>query len=140
VASNLLGDILSDLGSSVTGSIGVAPSANLNPEGDYPSLFEPVHGSAPDIAGRGLANPVGQMWSGAMMLEHLGFPAAARHLQEAFESVLREGLGTADVGGPSSTSEFTAAVLAAIDALGVASAVNPPGRGTAATPASASLS
>ena len=78
VASNLLGDILSDLGSSVTGSIGVAPSANLNPEGDFPSLFEPVHGSAPDIAGKGLANPVGQIWSGAMMLEHLGHPEAAR--------------------------------------------------------------
>ncbi|WP_104138967.1 tartrate dehydrogenase [Arthrobacter sp. ZGTC131] len=117
VASNLLGDILSDLGSSVTGSIGVAPSANLNPEGDFPSLFEPVHGSAPDIAGKGLANPVGQMWSGAMMLQHLGHPEAAEHLQLAFESALREGLGTRDVGGPSSTSEFTAAVLAAIDGL-----------------------
>ncbi|QSZ52004.1 tartrate dehydrogenase [Paenarthrobacter sp. AT5] len=117
VASNLLGDILSDLGSAVTGSIGVAPSANLNPEGDFPSLFEPVHGSAPDIAGMGLANPVGQMWSGAMMLEHLGHPEAARHLQTAFESVLREGLGTRDVGGTSSTSEFTAAVLATIDAI-----------------------
>lgn len=117
VASNLFGDILSDLGSSVTGSIGLAPSANLNPEGDYPSLFEPVHGSAPDIAGKGLANPVGQIWSGAMMLEHLGHPEAAAHLQSAFESALRAGLGTRDVGGTSSTSEFTAAVLSAIDAL-----------------------
>ena len=115
VASNLLGDILSDLGSAVTGSIGVAPSANLNPEGDFPSLFEPVHGSAPDIAGKGLANPVGQMWSGAMMLQHLGHPKAAEHLQLAFESALREGLGTRDVGGTSSTAEFTAAVLTAID-------------------------
>ena len=78
VASNLFGDILSDLGSSVTGSIGLAPSANLNPEGDFPSLFEPVHGSAPDIAGKGLANPVGQIWSGAMMLEHLGHPRSGR--------------------------------------------------------------
>jgi tartrate dehydrogenase/decarboxylase/D-malate dehydrogenase len=117
VASNLLGDILSDLGSSVTGSIGLAPSANLNPEGDFPSLFEPVHGSAPDIAGKGLANPVGQIWSGAMMLEHLGHPDAAAHLQAAFESALRAGHGTRDVGGTSSTSEFTAAVLTAINAL-----------------------
>ncbi|MDQ0680502.1 tartrate dehydrogenase/decarboxylase/D-malate dehydrogenase [Arthrobacter pascens] len=116
VASNLLGDILSDLGSAVTGSIGVAPSANLNPEGDFPSLFEPVHGSAPDIAGKGLANPVGQIWSGAMMLEHLGHPDAAAHLQSAFESALRDGHSTRDVGGTSSTSEFTAAVLTAIDA------------------------
>jgi tartrate dehydrogenase/decarboxylase/D-malate dehydrogenase len=117
VASNLLGDILSDLGSSVTGSIGLAPSANLNPEGDFPSLFEPVHGSAPDIAGKGLANPVGQIWSGAMMLDHLGHPEAAAHLQAAFESALRDGHGTRDVGGTSSTSEFTTAVLSAIDTL-----------------------
>jgi len=117
VASNLLGDILSDLGSSVTGSIGLAPSANLNPEGDFPSLFEPVHGSAPDIAGKGLANPVGQIWSGAMMLEHLGHPQAAGHLQAAFEAALRDGHGTRDVGGTSSTSEFTAAVLSAIETL-----------------------
>ncbi|MDQ0865077.1 tartrate dehydrogenase [Arthrobacter globiformis] len=117
VASNLFGDILSDLGSAATGSIGLAPSANLNPEGDHPSLFEPVHGSAPDIAGKGLANPVGQIWSGAMMLEHLGHPEAAAHLQAAFESALRDGFGTRDVGGTSSTSEFTAAVLAAGDSL-----------------------
>lgn len=120
VASNLFGDILSDLGSSVTGSIGLAPSANLNPEGDFPSLFEPVHGSAPDIAGKGLANPVGQIWSGAMMLEHLGHPEAAAHLQAAFESALRDGFGTRDVGGTSSTSEFTAAVLTAINTLALA--------------------
>lgn len=117
VASNLFGDILSDLGSSITGSIGLAPSANLNPEGDFPSLFEPVHGSAPDIAGRGLANPVGQIWSGAMMLEHLGHPGAAAHLQSAFESALRDGHGTRDVGGTSSTSEFTDSVLSAINTL-----------------------
>lgn len=131
VASNLFGDILSDLGSSVTGSIGLAPSANLNPEGDFPSLFEPVHGSAPDIAGKGLANPVGQIWSGAMMLEHLGHPEAAGHLQAAFESALRDGFGTRDVGGTSSTSEFTAAVLSAIDALAANQAAS-----VAATPAS----
>lgn len=139
VASNLLGDILSDLGSAVTGSIGVAPSANLNPEGDFPSLFEPVHGSAPDIAGMGLANPVGQMWSGAMMLEHLGHPEAARHLQAAFESVLREGLGTRDVGGTSSTSEFTAAVLAAIDVIDAVPSFDPAiASAPAAVPASSS--
>ena len=129
VASNLFGDILSDLGSSVTGSIGLAPSANLNPEGDFPSLFEPVHGSAPDIAGKGLANPVGQIWSGAMMLEHLGHPEAAAHLRAAFESALRDGFGTRDVGGTSSTLEFTAAVLSAIDAL----AADQPANATAAT-------
>ena len=117
VASNLLGDILSDLGSAVTGSIGVAPSANLNPERQFPSLFEPVHGSAPDIAGQGLANPVGQIWSGAMMLEHLGHAAAASHLQLAFEEALRDGAGTRDVGGTSSTREFTDAVLGQIDIL-----------------------
>jgi tartrate dehydrogenase/decarboxylase/D-malate dehydrogenase len=117
VASNLFGDILSDLGSAVTGSIGLAPSANLNPERHFPSLFEPVHGSAPDIAGKGLANPVGQIWSGAMMLDHLGHPAAARHLQLAFEAALRHGAGTRDVGGTASTEEFTKAVLEAIDAV-----------------------
>ncbi|WP_327097545.1 tartrate dehydrogenase [Nocardia vinacea] len=122
VASNLFGDILSDLGSSVTGSIGLAPSANLNPEGDFPSLFEPVHGSAPDIAGKGLANPVGQIWSGAMMLEHLGHTEAADHLQAAFESALREGFGTRDIGGTSSTAEFTSAVLSAIDTLAASQA------------------
>ena len=120
VASNLLGDILSDLGSAVTGSIGLAPSANLNPEGEFPSLFEPVHGSAPDIAGKGLANPVGQIWSGAMMLEHLGHPEAAAHLQAAFEAALRDGHRTRDVGGTASTTEFTAAVLSAIDTLAAA--------------------
>jgi tartrate dehydrogenase/decarboxylase / D-malate dehydrogenase len=117
VASNLFGDILSDLASAVTGSIGLAPSANLNPQREYPSLFEPVHGSAPDIAGKGVANPVGQIWSGAMMLDHLGHTAAAQHLQTAFESALREGKGTRDVGGTSSTAEFTAAVLSAVDDL-----------------------
>src|SRR5207253_5801202 len=77
VASNLFGDILSDLGPACTGTIGIAPSANLDPERRHPSLFEPVHGSAPDIAGRKIANPIGQIWSGAMMLEHLGHPDAA---------------------------------------------------------------
>ncbi|HEY4269652.1 MAG TPA: tartrate dehydrogenase [Galbitalea sp.] len=115
VASNLFGDILSDLGSAITGSIGVAPSANLNPERQFPSLFEPVHGSAPDIAGLGIANPVGQIWSGALMLEHLGFTDAASHLTRAFESVLARGIATRDLGGSASTATFTRAV---VDTLG----------------------
>lgn len=114
VASNLFGDILSDLGSALTGSIGVAPSANLNPERDFPSLFEPVHGSAPDIAGRGIANPVGQIWSGAMMLEHLGAADAAADLMRAVEQVLAAGISTPDLGGTASTDGFTEAVLDAI--------------------------
>jgi tartrate dehydrogenase/decarboxylase/D-malate dehydrogenase len=111
VASNLFGDILSDLSAAVAGSIGVAPSANLNPPGEHPSMFEPVHGSAPDIAGQGVANPVGQMWATAMMLEHLGEPDAARALTSAFEAALADGVRTRDLGGTASTSEFTDAVL-----------------------------
>jgi tartrate dehydrogenase/decarboxylase / D-malate dehydrogenase len=115
VASNLFGDILSDLGSALTGSIGVAPSGNLNPERKHPSMFEPVHGSAPDIAGKGIANPVGQIWAGAMMLEHLGHPAAALQLTEAFETVLAAGDSTRDLGGTLSTSEFTKAVCTQLE-------------------------
>jgi tartrate dehydrogenase/decarboxylase/D-malate dehydrogenase len=111
VASNLFGDILSDLVAAVAGSIGVAPSANLNPAREFPSMFEPVHGSAPDIAGKGLANPVGQMWAGAMMLDHLGQEHAARRLIAAFEGVLASGISTPDLGGTSSTADFAAAVL-----------------------------
>jgi tartrate dehydrogenase/decarboxylase/D-malate dehydrogenase len=114
VASNLFGDILSDLGSALTGSIGVAPSGNLNPEKKHPSMFEPVHGSAPDIAGQGIANPIGQIWAGAMMLDHLGHPDAAAQLTSAFESVLASGRSTRDLGGSMSTAEFTAAVCEAI--------------------------
>ncbi|MFC5337093.1 tartrate dehydrogenase [Leucobacter denitrificans] len=115
VASNLFGDILSDLLSAAAGSIGIAPSANLNPEHEFPSLFEPVHGSAPDIAGKGLANPIGQMWAGAMMLEHLGQKAAAAELTGAFESVVALGHSTPDLGGSLSTEEFTAAVIEQIN-------------------------
>lgn len=111
VASNLLGDILSDLASAITGSIGVAPSANLNPERRHPSMFEPVHGSAPDIAGKGIANPIGQIWSGAMMLDHLGEPAAAAHLVAAFEESLRAGVMTGDLGGTATTETFVESVL-----------------------------
>ena len=91
VASNLFGDILSDLGPAVTGTIGIAPSGNINPERRFPSMFEPVHGSAPDIAGKNIANPIGQIWSGAMMLEHLGAKDAAEAIVAAIERVLASG-------------------------------------------------
>jgi tartrate dehydrogenase/decarboxylase/D-malate dehydrogenase len=111
VGSNLFGDILSDLGPAVAGTIGIAPSANINPEGEFPSMFEPVHGSAPDIAGRGVANPIGQIWSGAMMLEHLGEVEAARAIEVAIEAVLAEpGLRTPDMGGSARTVDLGKAV------------------------------
>ena len=112
VASNLFGDILSDLAAAAAGSIGVAPSGNINPPKDFPSMFEPVHGSAPDIAGQGIANPVGQMWAAAMMLEHLGEAEAGAALVAAFEAALADGVRTADLGGTAGTDEFTEAVLA----------------------------
>ena len=111
VASNLFGDILSDLGAAIVGGIGLAPSANVNPDRTYPSMFEPVHGSAPDIAGKGIANPVGQMWAAAMMLEHLGEISAARHLEAAFEQTLADGIRTGDLSGSATTNEFTQEVL-----------------------------
>jgi len=114
VGSNLFGDILSDLGPAATGTIGIAPSANLNPEREFPSMFEPVHGSAPDIAGKGIANPIGQIWSGAMMLDHLGHPDAAQAVVHAIEDVLREGPRTADLGGKATTKEVGKAIAAAI--------------------------
>ena len=110
VASNLFGDILSDLGPACTGTIGIAPSANLNPERDFPSLFEPVHGSAPDIYGKGIANPIGQIWSGAMMLEHLGYPDAAAAVMQAIETVLAEGPRTPDMGGKAKTADVGRAI------------------------------
>jgi len=110
VASNLFGDILSDLGPATTGTIGIAPSANLNPEREYPSMFEPVHGSAPDIYGKGIANPVGQIWSAVMMLEHLGEGEAAAGVMAAIESVLADGPRTPDLGGRASTSEMGTAI------------------------------
>jgi len=114
VASNLFGDVLSDLGSAITGSLGIAPSANLNPERDFPSMFEPVHGSAPDIAGKGIANPVGQILSGAMMLEHLGYGEAARAIDTAVEKVTGENIKTPDLGGKSSTREVGEAIEKAV--------------------------
>jgi len=113
VGSNLFGDILSDLGPAVAGTIGIAPSANLNPERDFPSMFEPVHGSAPDIAGQGIADPVGQIWSGAMMLEHLGHADAAAAVERAIEHVLEHGPRTRDLGGMASTHEMGAAIARA---------------------------
>ena len=116
VGSNLFGDILSDLTAAVAGSIGIAPSANLNPEREHPSMFEPVHGSAPDIAGRGVANPIGQIWSGALMLEHLGHPQAGAAVMRAVERVLGDGgPRTADLGGTATTAEVTAAVVEALE-------------------------
>jgi tartrate dehydrogenase/decarboxylase / D-malate dehydrogenase len=116
VASNLFGDILSDLGPGVTGTIAVAPSANINPERVFPSMFEPVHGSAPDIAGRGIANPIGQIWSAAMMLEHLGEPDAGRAIMEAIETVLTSSNAplTPDLNGTASTSELGTAIADAV--------------------------
>jgi tartrate dehydrogenase/decarboxylase/D-malate dehydrogenase len=115
VGSNLFGDILSDLGPAVAGTIGIAPSANINPEREYPSMFEPVHGSAPDIAGKGLANPIGQIWSGAMMLEHLGEVEAARAVERAIETVLADpGLRTPDMGGTATTTDLGKAVAEAV--------------------------
>jgi tartrate dehydrogenase/decarboxylase / D-malate dehydrogenase len=112
VASNLFGDILSDLAAAVAGSIGIAPSGNLNPEREYPSMFEPVHGSAPDIAGQGIANPIGAIWSGAQMLEHLGEPEAAGALLEAIERMLADGgPRTPDLGGKATTAEISAALV-----------------------------
>jgi len=111
VGSNLFGDILSDLGPAVAGSIGIAPSANINPERKHPSMFEPVHGSAPDIAGRWICNPIGQIWSGAMMLEHLGEPVAAKAIVDAIETLLREGgPRTRDMGGQAGTVEVGKAI------------------------------
>jgi len=115
VASNLFGDILSDLAPACTGTIGIAPSANINPDGTFPSLFEPVHGSAPDIAGKGIANPIGQVWSGAMMLDHLGHAEAAACILEALEKVLADPTScTADLGGQATTEQCGRAIVEAI--------------------------
>jgi tartrate dehydrogenase/decarboxylase/D-malate dehydrogenase len=116
VASNLFGDILSDLGPACTGTIGIAPSGNINPERRFPSLFEPVHGSAPDIAGQGIANPIGMIWSGALMLEHLGHAEAAADIVAAIERVLADPAAprTRDMGGTASTTEMGKAIAAAI--------------------------
>jgi tartrate dehydrogenase/decarboxylase/D-malate dehydrogenase len=115
VATNLFGDILSDLGPACTGTIGIAPSGNINPEGLFPSLFEPVHGSAPDIAGQGIANPVGQIWAAAMMLDHLGAPESGKAIVSAIEQVLsKQALRTPDLGGTADTRSCGAAIADAV--------------------------
>jgi tartrate dehydrogenase/decarboxylase/D-malate dehydrogenase len=115
VASNLFGDILSDLGPAIAGSIGIAPGGNINPEKEYPSMFEPVHGSAPDIAGKGIANPVAQIWTGAMLIEHLGHPEAAAAIVGAIEKVVEEGRAvTRDLGGKATTREAGEAIAALV--------------------------
>lgn len=111
VGSNLLGDILSEITAAVCGAIGIAPSANLNPSGEHPSLFEPIHGSAPDIAGKGVANPAGAIWAASLMLEHLGHREAASRVLEALEETLAGGVRTPDLGGEAGTGEVTAAVI-----------------------------
>src|SRR5262249_37932647 len=113
VGSNLFGDILSDLGPGVTGTIGVAPSANINPERIFPSMFEPVHGSAPDIAGKHVANPIGQIWSAALMLEHLGQAEAGQTIFRAIETVLKtpNAVVTPDLGGKASTEDLGTAIM-----------------------------
>jgi len=119
VGSNLFGDILSDLGPAIAGSIGIAPSANINPQGTYPSMFEPVHGSAPDIAGQGIANPIATIWTLAMMLDHLGESEAAQACEASMETVLTSGpeARTKDLGGTASTESCTKAVIQALGAL-----------------------
>ncbi len=115
VGSNLFGDILSDLGAAVVGGMGLAPAANINPEKDYPSMFEPVHGSAPDIAGQNIANPIAQIWTGAMMLDHLGHEDAGKAITDAIQAVLADGDGlTKDLGGTASTQELGKAITAAL--------------------------
>ena len=116
VASNLFGDLLSDLGPAVAGSIGIAPAANINPERTFPSMFEPVHGSAPDIAGRGIANPIGAIWSASMMLKHLGQSEAAQEVESAIEtSLASEETRTPDLGGSADTERSVRAVLDALE-------------------------
>jgi len=115
VGSNLFGDILSDLGPATTGTIAIAPGANINPEKDFPSMFEPVHGSAPDIAGQGISNPIGQIWSGAMMLDHLGYPEAAAAIVSAIEVVIKDQTAlTADMGGKANTIELGEAIASIV--------------------------
>jgi tartrate dehydrogenase/decarboxylase/D-malate dehydrogenase len=116
VASNLFGDILTDLGAAVSGSLGVAPGANIDPERRHPSMFEPIHGSAPDIAGRGIANPIGAIWAGALMLDHLGETSAHDRIVRAIERVVsQEGPRTPDLGGTAATVEVTRAIVSAME-------------------------
>jgi len=117
VASNLFGDILTDLGPAIAGSIGIAPSANIDPTKEFPSMFEPVHGSAPDIAGKGIANPMGQIWCAAMMLDHLGFPDCGEIVMQALSDTLASGTTTPDIGGRANTREVTEEICQRIKGL-----------------------
>jgi tartrate dehydrogenase/decarboxylase / D-malate dehydrogenase len=114
LTTNMIGDILSDLGGAIMGSLGLGPSGNINPEGQFPSMFEPIHGSAPDIAGLGIANPVGAIWSGAILLETLGEQAAADNIVAAIERALSSGVKTKDLGGDATTMEITNAIISHI--------------------------
>jgi tartrate dehydrogenase/decarboxylase/D-malate dehydrogenase len=116
VGSNLFGDLLSEITAAVSGAIGIAPSANLNPEGTFPSLFEPIHGSAPDIAGQGVANPSGAIWAAALMLEHAGHPEAGQRILAALEDTIDSGTRTRDLGGDADTEAMTEAVIARLRA------------------------
>lgn len=111
VASNLFGDILTDIGAAIMGSIGIAPAANINLNGKYPSMFEPVHGSAPDIVGKGIANPIGQLWTAKMMLDHMGYDKLGAHLMKAIEQTLESGIKTPDLGGNAKTTEVIEEVM-----------------------------
>lgn len=115
LTTNLFGDILSDLGGGIMGSLGLGGSGNINPEKEFPSMFEPIHGSAPDIAGKGIANPVGTIWSGALLLEHLGETEAASHIINAVENVFEKGIKTKDLGGTATTGEFAENVISVIN-------------------------
>ncbi|PLR75896.1 tartrate dehydrogenase [Bacillus sp. V3-13] len=117
VASNLFGDILTDIGGAIMGSIGIAPAANINVNGKYPSMFEPVHGSAPDISGRGIANPIGQMWTAKMMLDHFGEYELGRKVLDAIEEVTNAGIKTPDIGGKATTTEVGEAVCSRLKQL-----------------------
>ena len=137
VASNLFGDILSDLGPAIAGSIGIAPGGNINPEKEYPSMFEPVHGSAPDIAGKGIANPIAQIWTGAMMLEHLGHPEAAQRGGAGDRALVAEGKTlTRDLGGKASTREVGEAIAALIDLIAAPRRTSQGGDGWQSAPCS----
>ncbi len=111
VTTNMIGDILSDLGGAIMGSLGLGPSGNINPERDFPSMFEPIHGSAPDIAGQGIANPVGSIWSGALMLEHLGEAEASQDIVKGIEATTQKGIVTVDLGGTAKTAEIADSII-----------------------------